>query len=104
MSPAVFHKVLVSALIAVLHAPLVYFAFQLYGQLAPYESVADLPLMSLVTLIALVVAPHILLAWFNIRWNPPWARSNEIDAWDCRPKPDKDRIIAAAATRLAGHN
>lgn len=104
MSPVILYRVLVSALIVVLHTPLIYYVYRLYGSLEPFQGIADLPAMSLMTLAALVVAPHILLSWFNIRWNPPWARSNEIDPWDCRPPAEKEHTVTSAAARITSHH
>ncbi len=77
MSGEIARKTLISALIAVLHLPLVYQALIVYRQLVPGQSIGDLPPTSLLVLLLLLVMPYAVLAVFGVSWNPGRARLNE---------------------------
>ena len=77
MSDLPIRKLLVCALLVVLHLPLIYEALSLHRQLAPGSGIADLALPSLLTLLALFLLPYTLLGVLRIRWNPERARLNE---------------------------
>jgi hypothetical protein len=69
-------KILIGALIPVLHLPLVCFAYIMYVALPPGEPLGPLALFALLVLTAL---PYTVLALLKIGWNPPRARLNEYD-------------------------
>jgi len=80
MSGQALHKLTISALVILLHLPLIYHATSLYAQLGPGQGIADLPAASLLLLFALLVLPYAVLAVSGIHWNPERARLNEYDA------------------------
>ena len=76
MSDEHSRKILIGALIPVLHLPLVCFAYIMYAALPPGEPLGPLALCALLILTAL---PYTVLALLKIGWNPPRARLNEYD-------------------------
>jgi hypothetical protein len=74
------NKLLISALIILLHVPLIVFAVSLYASLQHGQGVGDLSFLSILVLILLMFLPYALLAAVGVKWNP--ARSR-LDAPDC---------------------
>lgn len=80
MSIDALNKLLLSALIVLLHVPLIVYAVSLYSSLQPGQGLTDLSFLSILTLALLVFLPYTLLAAVGIKWNP--ARSR-LDSPDC---------------------
>ena len=76
MSDERSRKILIGALIPVLHLPLVCFAYIMYVALPPGVPLGPLALFAMLVLTAL---PYTVLALLKIGWNPPRARLNEYD-------------------------
>lgn len=74
-----FKRLMISALIVLLHLPLVYQARSLYAALDPGEGIADLGPTALLPLVILFALPYGVLIVSGIRWNPERARLNEPD-------------------------
>ena len=79
MSERPIYRWMISALIMLLHLPLIYYTNFLYQGLTPAQGIADLTLTSLLLLIVLFVLPYTVLAIGRIQWNPERARLNESD-------------------------
>jgi len=73
------HKLMISALIVLLHLPLIYHATSLYASLAPGQGVGDLRAGPLLLMLVLFALPYTALALRGIRWSPERARLNEYD-------------------------
>lgn len=73
-------RLMISALIVLLHLPLVYHARSLYAALAPGQGLADLAPTALLLMATLFALPYGVLAVSGVRWNPGRARLNEPDA------------------------
>ena len=69
-------RILIGALIPVLHLPLVCFGYIMYLALPPRTPLGPLALIALALLATL---PYAVLALLKIDWNPPRARLNEYD-------------------------
>lgn len=80
MSAGPFRKLSISALIALLHLPLIYHASSLYRVLQPGQGIADLAASSLATLLLLFILPYVVLRIAHVPWNPERARMNEYDS------------------------
>ena len=76
MADELSRKILIGALIPVLHLPLVCFGYIMYLGLPPG---APLGPLALVALLVLATLPYAVLALLKIEWNPPKARLNEYD-------------------------
>ena len=79
MSDRVAHRLMIAALIAVLHLPLIYQAFALSAKLAPGQGIVDLGPFSLISLLLLFLLPYATLSLFGVKWNPQRSRLGEYD-------------------------
>jgi len=79
MSDRVTRRLMITALIAVLHLPLIYQASSVHLGLAPGQDIAELGPVTLFSLLLLFLLPHAALALFRIEWNPERARLGEYD-------------------------
>lgn len=79
MSDRLTRRLTITALIAILHLPLIYQASSVYSGLAPGQDIAELSLVTLFSLLLLFLLPYTALALFRIEWNPEKARLGEYD-------------------------
>ena len=70
-------RLMVSALIALLHLPLIFHALSLYAELGPGKGVLDFDPSAAILLIVFVLLPHVILLSAGIRWNPERAHPGE---------------------------
>lgn len=79
MSHAPTRKLLIGALILVLHLPMIAHTLWLYPQMAQKQSILDLPLPSLLLVFVLAALPYIALYRLAPDWNPRRARLGEYE-------------------------
>ena len=72
-------KLLIGALILVLHLPLVGYVLWLYPQMERSRSILDLPLLALLLVIVLMALPYVVLYRLAPSWNPERSRIGEYD-------------------------
>lgn len=77
MSDRPISRWMISALIVLLHLPLIYYTNTLYKGLSPVQGITDLAPSALLLLIVLFALPYTVLAISRIQWNPKRARLNE---------------------------
>ena len=80
VSTDALNKLFISALIVLLHMPLIVYAFSLYASLQQGQSLVDLPLLPLLLLLLLLLLPYTLLAAAGIKWNPARSRLDAPDS------------------------
>ena len=63
--------------ILILHLPLLGYAFWLYPELQPAQSITQLPAVHLIGLLTTLLLPYLLLPRLAPGWNPTRARLGE---------------------------
>ncbi len=78
MSDSWTRRLMVAALMVLLHLPLIYQARSLYGDLGANADVLHVGPLNAAVLILLLVLPHLVFTLSGIHWNPARAHPGEI--------------------------